>query len=101
MPIYEYFCIKCKTGFELMRPFSEADKPGVCPRCNSQAQKLVSGFGSKTGSYIQAPAEPFRKGIAESLDRRAKPESLKEAKMNEKKVKKPKKQQKKGKGKKR
>lgn len=66
MPIYEYFCAKCKTEFELMRPFSEADKPGVCPKCNSQAQKLVSGFGSKTGSYIQAPAEAYRGGLAES-----------------------------------
>ena len=99
MPIYEYLCTKCGTEFELIRPFSEADKPGVCPKCNSQAQKLVSSFGSKTGSYIQTPAQPFRKGLAESLDKQAQPESSEEAKMNEKKVKKPKKKKKKGKGK--
>ena len=99
MPIYEYFCTKCGTEFELMRPFSEADKATICPKCNSQAQKLVSGFGSKTGSYIQAPAQPFRKGIAESVEKQAQPVDLLESKMNEKKVKKPKKQKKKGKGK--
>ena len=100
MPIYEYFCTKCGTEFELMRPFSEADKPGLCPKCGSQAQKLVSGFGSKTGSYIQAPAEPFRKGITESLDKQPRPESSEKSKADEKKVKKPKRPQKKVKGKK-
>ena len=85
MPIYEYFCTKCKTEFELMRPFSEADKAGVCPKCNSRAQKLVSGFGSKTGSYIQASTEPFRKGIAESVEKQAQPESLEKAKKQKRK----------------
>lgn len=65
MPIYEYLCTKCRTEFELRRPFSEADKAAVCPKCSSQTQKLISGFASKTGSYVQAPAEPFRKRITE------------------------------------
>ncbi len=97
MPIYEYFCTKCGTEFELMRPFSEADKPGVCPKCSSQAQKLVSGFGSKTGSYIQAPAEAFRGGLAESPVKQAKPKSPRKAKTESKKVKSPVRRQKKGK----
>lgn len=61
MPIYEYFCTHCKMQFELMRPFSEADKPGMCPKCNLEAQKLISNFASKTGSYLQSPSKPFRK----------------------------------------
>jgi len=61
MPIYEYICTKCKTEFELMRPFSEADKPAVCPKCNSEAQKLLSVFASKVGFYIRAPAKPLGK----------------------------------------
>ena len=69
MPIYEYFCSMCKIEFELRRPFSEADKTASCPKCNSEAQKLVSGFGSKTGSYMQAPAKPFSKGITENAGR--------------------------------
>ncbi len=67
MPIYEYACSKCNTEFELMRPFSEADKLAACPKCNSEAQKVVSGFACKTGSYLQASPEPFRKGITEKV----------------------------------
>ena len=52
MPIYEYFCSKCALEFELMRPFSESDKAAKCPKCRSIAQKLVSGFGSKTSSVV-------------------------------------------------
>ena len=37
MPIYEYVCPRCKTEFELMRPFNEADKPAKCPKCKSEA----------------------------------------------------------------
>jgi len=52
MPIYEYLCTKCTLEFELRRSFSEADKPVTCPKCNAKAQKLVSGFASKTGGSI-------------------------------------------------
>jgi len=62
MPIYEYLCTKCGTEFELRRPFSEADKLATCPKCNSEAQKMLSNFASKTGSYLQSPSKPFRKG---------------------------------------
>ncbi len=61
MPIYEYLCTKCKTEFELIRPFNEADKPPKCPKCNSVAQKQIANFSSKTGSYLQSPAKRFRK----------------------------------------
>ena len=69
VPIYEYLCTKCKMQFELRRPFSEADKPAICPKCNSEAQKLISNFASKTGSYLQTPSKPFRKGIAENIEK--------------------------------
>ena len=67
MPIYEYLCINCKKDFELMRPFSEADKGAVCPKCHSAAQKLVSSFGSKTGFYVQASSKPLRKVAGEVI----------------------------------
>jgi len=63
MAVYEYLCPKCRKQFELMRPMSEAEKPAKCPKCGSKAQRLISGFGSKTGDSIQSPGEPFRKGI--------------------------------------
>jgi len=62
MPVYEYFCPKCKREFELRRPFSEADKPASCPDCGSQAERLISVFASKTGFYMRTPEkEAFRK----------------------------------------
>jgi len=61
MPVYEYLCPKCGTPFELRRLFSEADKPALCPKCNAKAEKLISNFASKTGSYLQSPSAPFRK----------------------------------------
>jgi len=60
MPIYEYYCPRCNIEFEVRRTFDESDKPGVCPKCQSKAERLVSGFGSKTGSYVRAPGKPFR-----------------------------------------
>ncbi len=69
MPIYEYRCTKCGTKFELMRPFSEADKATVCLKCGSEAQKLVSGFACKTGSYMQAAPKPFRSETAGSVEK--------------------------------
>jgi putative FmdB family regulatory protein len=72
MPIYEYLCAKCGIEFELRRSFSEVDKPARCPKCNSKAQKLVSGFASKTGSSIQPPGKPFRKTVAEKASKRKK-----------------------------
>lgn len=60
MAVYEYQCPQCKSVFELMRPMNEADRAGMCPECGSEGRKLVSNFGSKTGSYIQVAAEPFR-----------------------------------------
>jgi putative FmdB family regulatory protein len=64
MAVYEYFCPNCRKVLELMRPMSETDKPAKCPKCGSKAQKLVSGFASKTGNSIQPPGEAFRKGVA-------------------------------------
>jgi len=61
MAIYEYSCPECRAEFEIRRSMSEAGKAGICPHCGKEGQRLVSGFGSKTGSYIQAPSKPFRR----------------------------------------
>jgi putative FmdB family regulatory protein len=59
MAVYEYLCPKCRNQFELMRPMSEAEKPARCPKCGSEAQKLISGFSSKTGDSMQPAGKPF------------------------------------------
>jgi len=60
MPIYEYYCPKCKKEFEVKRSVTEFDQPMVCSECGSKAERLISGFASKTGSYLQTPKPPFR-----------------------------------------
>ena len=63
MAVYEFRCLSCLEEFELMRPVSEANKAVKCPRCDSEAEMLISGFGSKTGSYLQPPGNPLRQGL--------------------------------------
>jgi len=59
MAVYEYLCPKCRNEFDLMRPMSEAEKPAKCPKCGSEAQKLISGLSSETGDSMQPAGELF------------------------------------------
>jgi putative FmdB family regulatory protein len=60
MPVYEYFCPQCTRELEVLRPTQTASEYSDCPNCGGKAWRLVSGFGSKTGSYLQPSATPFR-----------------------------------------
>lgn len=60
MPTYEYFCSKCKTTFEIKRPFSESNKTAMCQNCHLEAKRVISGFASKTGFYIKGVVKPFK-----------------------------------------
>lgn len=42
MPIYEYACLKCSEGFEVILPMSMSDVPQNCPRCENVGKKLIS-----------------------------------------------------------
>jgi putative FmdB family regulatory protein len=64
MPIYEYLCPQCQNEFELRVSFDEANCTPLCPKCNSQAQRLISSFACKTGGNIKAAEKPFRKDLA-------------------------------------
>ncbi|MEK7847290.1 MAG: zinc ribbon domain-containing protein [Chloroflexota bacterium] len=62
MPIYEFFCPKCRKEFEVMRPMSHKDDPAPCPTCGAPGQREVSVFASKVDFYVKAPAKgAFRK----------------------------------------
>ena len=64
MAIYEYFCPKCRQGFELMRPMKEAELVAECPKCHSRADKLPSVFASTAGYGINVPSkEAYRKHL--------------------------------------
>jgi len=50
MPLYEYYCEKCKGEVTVPMSMTEHDKGGAaCPRCGSKGMKpLVGSFFSKT-----------------------------------------------------
>jgi len=52
MPIYEYFCEKCKCTFSVLQTLSAAEKGTTCTECgSSKVKKMLSSFGcSSTGA---------------------------------------------------
>jgi putative FmdB family regulatory protein len=60
MPIYEYICPQCKNEFELRLSFDVKATP-LCPKCKTEAARLISSFGCKTGSSLQASEKPLGK----------------------------------------
>jgi putative FmdB family regulatory protein len=55
MPIYEYFCPKCKAKFELLRPLSRASEPASCPSCKQTAERVLSTFACFSTSESRVP----------------------------------------------
>ncbi len=41
MPLYEYYCEKCDNVFEALCPLAESDQPAPCPRCGSEADRIM------------------------------------------------------------
>ncbi|MDO8472399.1 MAG: zinc ribbon domain-containing protein [Dehalococcoidia bacterium] len=50
MPIYEYKCSACGSGFELLRPFSKSAEIVNCPKCGKPSKRRVSTFASVSKS---------------------------------------------------
>ncbi len=53
MPIYEYYCGKCKKPFTVVLTFAEFDKKRrkpKCPKCKKSAkvERLIGGVQVKT-----------------------------------------------------
>ena len=46
MPLYEYYCTKCASKYELLRPMSRGDEPGTCPNGHSGGARTLSMFAA-------------------------------------------------------
>ena len=54
-----------ERNLNLRLSFSEANCTPLCPKCYSNAQRLISSFACKTGGNLQATEKPFRKETTE------------------------------------
>jgi putative FmdB family regulatory protein len=49
MPLYEYYCDRCRKEVSVTQTISEHDKGAPCPECGSRdTRPLVGTFYSKT-----------------------------------------------------
>ena len=46
MPLYEYYCTKCATKYELLRSMSRSDDPATCPNGHKGGARTLSMFAS-------------------------------------------------------
>ncbi len=58
MPVYDYLCSDCGP-FTVMRPMSECDEPGDCPKCASASPRAIL----RAPNFFGMPADK-RKAIA-------------------------------------
>tara|TARA_B100001765_G_C19232277_1_gene218681 strand:- start:6 stop:206 length:201 start_codon:yes stop_codon:yes gene_type:complete len=57
MPLYDYHCQQCESGFTELRRTSEMDSPISCPECCSmETRRSISCF-SVGGTTSGMPAE--------------------------------------------
>ena len=48
MPVYEYYCPRCATRFEKLRPMRAAEETAVCPAGHPGATRTISLFAGLT-----------------------------------------------------
>ena len=46
MPLYEYYCPRCATKFEQLRPMSRSDEPATCPSGHNGGTRALSIFAA-------------------------------------------------------
>jgi putative FmdB family regulatory protein len=48
MPVYEYYCRRCATTFEKLRPMRAAEETATCPAGHPGAARTLSLFATLT-----------------------------------------------------
>lgn len=46
MPLYEYYCPKCSSKFELLRTMKQSDDAASCPKGHAGAPRTLSMFAA-------------------------------------------------------
>jgi len=85
MPIYEYECLVCKKGHEIMQKFNDPPLT-ACPDCGGEMKKLISNTSfvlKGTGWYktdYSSGAETAAKETEKKTDTSPSPEKKTESK---------------------
>jgi putative FmdB family regulatory protein len=61
MPLYEYYCPKCASTYELLRPMRRSEEPGTCPKGHANGARTITAFASVAKGEAGAYA-PMRSG---------------------------------------
>ncbi len=68
MPLYEYFCTRCASKYELLRPIDRGDEPATCPQGHGGGSRVLSLFATVSkgegGSDADFGAMPSSGGCA-------------------------------------
>ncbi len=68
MPIYEYFCKKCKKQFEMLHMSDQ--ELALCPNCKGPVKKLPTSGSFRFGDQQRHPNHPDN--VAEATQERTK-----------------------------
>ncbi|MFQ6026232.1 MAG: zinc ribbon domain-containing protein [Dehalococcoidia bacterium] len=79
MPIYEYYCAKCNTEYESIRPAAKADDPAPCKTCGEPGQRQLSNFAFKSNTFTSPRFKPSTQRPMRSYDREESTESSQES----------------------
>jgi putative FmdB family regulatory protein len=62
MPVYEYYCTKCGTKYELLRSMSRSDDPATCPNGHKGGARTLSLFASVGNKQAGADFDDYAPG---------------------------------------
>ena len=59
MPLYEYVCLDCRTRFDALRSFKDADAPIACQNCQGEhTSRVISLFFAHSDGRSIAQSAP-------------------------------------------
>lgn len=61
MPVYTYKCGECGSGFEKIRPMSQAGEDQPCPECGKSAPRSVGSIVEHNSTQARSANFPKRK----------------------------------------
>ena len=76
MPMYEYSCPVCGSGFEALRKLSERDHAIACPSCGAAAERRLSAPMFMANGLSRSGPEWRPYPGAKPLNLHSKPEDL-------------------------